>query len=510
MHKDTSVKNGDDKKKFKFTKRWAVFCVFYLLVVLLIVGIVNSRHLGDFLRYNLSAFRPVTIGLIIAYIANPLYNFLHDNIFTWEKSAQAVRKVLSMVFTYAVVVLFIIVFLLLLLPQLTSSIRDLGNNLETYANETFAFVNETIAKLHLPFEIPTFSFEAVLDMLPGEEGADGHTKLTALLANLTSVISGYVVQGVDLVIDIFVGLFIAGYVLAAKQRLSAKIRRLLTALFRENGCSSIIAFTRETDRTFGRYVVGKLTDSALVIIICSVAFSLAGIPYAILVGFIVGATNIIPFFGPIFGAIPCGLLVFIAEPRKIIPFVILVLVVQQIDANIIDPFITGNATGLTSLGVIISVTVMGNYFGVLGMILGVPITVALLNLGQVFLDRRLESQNYPTELDPYFPPKTEEIDKDLGEYTPLITKILNYCRQRTQIVEDRLKARKAQKVGSEVRRAMTEDDVGSNCTAAVNDTVDSDSDTDTDTDVNTDNACDEVDAEEQDPAKKSNTSNTQG
>ena len=463
MHKDSSAKSGDDKKKFKLTRRWAVFGVFYLLAILLIVCIVNSRHLGDFIKLNIAAFRPVLIGFIIAYITNPLYNFLHDNIFTWEKRAQALRKILSMVFTYAVVVLFIIVFVLLLLPQLTSSIQDLGNNLESYANETFAFVNQMIDDLHLPFEVPTLSFEELLKMLPGEPDADGHTKLTALITNLTSVISGYVVQGVNLVIDIFVGLFIAGYTLASKQRLSAQIRRLLTAAFREKGCKSILEFVRETDRTFGRYVVGKLTDSALVIVVCSIAFSLAGIPYAILVGFIVGATNIIPFFGPIFGAVPCGLLVFIAEPRKLLTFVILVLVIQQIDANIIDPLITGNATGLSSLGVIAAVTVMGNYFGVMGMILGVPITVSLLNLGKRILDKRLAAENLPLDLEPYYPPKTEEIDKGTGEHIPFFTKVLHYYQARKQIAEARIEAKKAKKIGSEARRALTENDIGSDC-----------------------------------------------
>ena len=463
MQKDSSARGGEDKKRFRLTRRWVIFGVIYLMAMLLIIVIVNSRHLSDFIKLNVSAFRPVIIGLVIAYITNPLYNFLHDNIFTWEKRAQAMRKILSMVFTYAVIILFIIVFVLLLLPQLTSSIQDLGNNFQSYADETFSYVNELVAGLHLPFAVPELSSEAILEWLPGEEGASGQVKLQALIANLTTLVSGYVVQAVSLVLDIFIGLFIAGYTLASKQRITAQIRRLLTAVFRTKGCNAVLEFIRETDRTFGRYVVGKVTDSALVIVVCSIVFSLAGIPYAILVGFIVGATNIIPFFGPIFGAVPCGLLVFIAEPRKILTFIILVLVVQQIDANIIDPMITGNATGLSSLGVIVAVTVMGNYFGVMGMILGVPITVSIFNLGKRFLDHKLSADNLPTELEPYYPPKTEKIDMGTGEHVPLFTRLLHYYQTRKQLAEARMEAKKAKKAGSAARRALTEDDIGSDC-----------------------------------------------
>lgn len=465
MHKDSFAKGGEEKKKFRLTRRWIMFGVIYLVAILAILCIVNSRHLGDFIKLNVSALRPVIIGLAIAYITNPLYNFLHDNIFTWEKRMQALRKVLSMVFTYAVVVLFIIVFVLLLLPQLTSSVQDLGNNLEAYGTETFAYVNEVISGLNLPFDVPELSFDTILEWLPGEEGATGQAKLQTLLTNLTTMLSGYVMQLFNLVIDIVVGLFIAGYVLASKQRISAQLRRLLTAIFRKKGCDSIVGFCRETDKTFGRYVVGKVTDSALVVILCSIAFSLAGIPYAILVGFVIGATNIIPFFGPLFGAVPCGLLVFIAEPRKFLTFIILVLVIQQIDSNILDPMITGNATGLSSLGVIVAVTVMGNYFGVLGMFLGVPITVSLFSLGKKFLDYKLTADSMPTDLEPYFPPKTEEIDKSTGEHIPLFTRFLHYVQMRRQLAEARQEARKAHKAGSPARQALTEDDTGSDCSS---------------------------------------------
>lgn len=421
MQKEPSAQGSGEKKKFSIRRRWMVFGVIYLLAAMLIACVVNSKHLGDFLSLNLTALRPVLIGLLIAYIANPIFKFLHDNIFTWENRAQAVRKTLSMVVAYAVILLFVTAFVMLILPQVTASINDLTNNFNDYMETTFAYINELLDKL--PFEIADISLDTVMVKIfeTDQYGQVNKPDVKLILEQYGAMGAELVVNLVGIALDILIGLFIAAYTLASKQRIAAQIRRILTALFHEKGCKAILSFTREVDKTFGRYVVGKLTDSMLVIVVACIAFSLFKLPYAVLIGFIVGFTNIIPFFGPILGAIPCGLLVFIAEPRKLITFIILVLVIQQIDANIIDPLITGNATGISSLGVIVAVTVMGNYFGILGMFIGVPVTVSLLNLGKKLLDRKLIAGGLPTDLDPYYPSKTEEVDKTSGEHIPFIT-----------------------------------------------------------------------------------------
>lgn len=440
MNQDPSAQGSGEKKKFIVRKRWKAFAVIYLLVALLIALVVHNKHLGDFLSFNINAFRPVLIGLLIAYIANPIYKFLHDNIFTWEDHAQAVRKTLSMVFSYAVIILFVTAFVMLILPQVTASINDLTNNFNSYMDTTFAYVNELLDKL--PFEVQDITLDSILSKFFEKDPLTGEFILPnfeTIMEQFGEIGAGYVVSLVNVVLDCLIGLFIAGYTLASKQRIAAQIRRILTALFQEKGCKAILGFTREVDKTFGRYVVGKLSDSLLVIILACIAFSLFKLPYAVLIGFIVGFTNIIPFFGPILGAIPCGLLVFIAEPRKLVTFIIVLLVIQQIDANILDPMITGNATGISSLGVIISVTVMGNYFGIIGMFIGVPVVVSLLNLGKKLLDKKLTANNMPTDLDPYYPPKTEEIDKVSGEHIPLITATVQYVNKKYHDFQERQK-----------------------------------------------------------------------
>lgn len=457
MHKDAPAQNGTEKKKITVKRRWVIFAVVYLLVALFVAVIVHNKHLTDFLKLNVNALRPVLIGLLIAYVANPIYKFIHDNIFTWENRAQALRKTLCMVLSYVIIILFVTAFLMLILPQVTASINDLTTNFEAYMETTFAYVNDVLGKL--PFEVPELSLDWLLSKFFKKDDM-GHfimPNFEQIMAQFGEIGASYVVALANILLDCLIGLFIAGYTLASKQRIAAQIRRILTALFHERGCKAILEFSRETDKTFGRYVVGKLTDSLLVIFLASIAFSLFRIPYAVLVGFIIGITNIIPFFGPILGAIPCGLLVFIAEPHKLITFIIILLIIQQIDANILDPLITGNATGISSLGVIIAVTVMGNYFGILGMVIGVPVTVSLLNLGKKLLDRRLNAEGLPTELDPYYPPKTDEVDKTSGEHIPLITATVHYFKNmydRVQNTKKRAAEKKdAKKVASAEKKA---------------------------------------------------------
>lgn len=159
---------------------------------------------------------------------------------------------------------------------------------------------------------------------------------------------------------------------------------------------------RFADKTLGGFIVGKLIDATLIIIVCSIVFSIAGIPYSILVSVFIGICNIIPFFGPFIGAIPSGFIVFIAKPEKLILFIILIVIIQQIDGNIIEPKIVGDRTGLSSLGVLVAVTVMSGYFGVFGMFLGVPIFAVICAILKKNIKRRLEAKNLPTSLSEYY------------------------------------------------------------------------------------------------------------
>ena len=177
---------------------------------------------------------------------------------------------------------------------------------------------------------------------------------------------------------------------------------------------NFLKLVRYTDDRFGGFLTGKILDSAIIGVLSFIVFSIAGIPYTLLVSVIVGVTNVIPFFGPFIGAIPCGILVLLVNPFKAFVFAILILAIQQADGNIIGPKILGDRTGLDSFAVITAILVSAGLFGVAGMILGVPVFATVLGLLKSFLNRRLEEKNLPLEVSAYRG-KTVELKEETTE-----------------------------------------------------------------------------------------------
>ena len=151
-------------------------------------------------------------------------------------------------------------------------------------------------------------------------------------------------------------------------------------LFGEHSYEKILGIITLTDKTFGKYFVGAILDSLLVGFICFLLVQLFGMPYAPLIGVVIGITNIIPIFGPFIGAIPSAILVFLISPMQCLYFVILILILQQFDGNILGPKILGNSTGLSSFWVLFSILLFGGLFGFAGMILAVPMTAVIFDL----------------------------------------------------------------------------------------------------------------------------------
>jgi len=199
----------------------------------------------------------------------------------------------------------------------------------------------------------------------------------------------------------FLGLFISIYILISKERLKAQSRKLSAALLKTDKRKRFRKYLRIAHRTFGNFFVGKSIESLSVLFICLIIFSLFGIPYAPLVSVIVGAANFIPVFGPFLGAIPSFAIIFIADPKKALIFVILVLIIQILDGNVIGPKMLGETTGISSISVIVSI-VIGGYFGVIGMIVAVPIFATVTAIVKDLADTRLKKAELPTDIAKYY------------------------------------------------------------------------------------------------------------
>ena len=174
---------------------------------------------------------------------------------------------------------------------------------------------------------------------------------------------------------------------------------------------------RFTHKTFGGFIYGKLVDSAIIGVLCYIGMLLLHMPFPILVSVIIGVTNVIPFFGPYIGAIPCIFLILVVDPIKGLYFAIFILLLQQFDGNILGPKILGETTGLSSFMVIVAILIGGGLFGIPGMIAGVPVFAVLYAMIWRLIGHSLNDRKMPVEEDTYV--NIDCLDTQTGKAIPL-------------------------------------------------------------------------------------------
>ena len=180
-----------------------------------------------------------------------------------------------------------------------------------------------------------------------------------------------------------------------KDLLRRQFRKLLFALFSEKKAKKIIEELQYVHRVFGGFILGKIIDSAIIGVLTFFVLSIMKMPYTLLVSVIVGVTNVIPFFGPFIGAIPCFLLILLTSPIQSLYFAVTILIIQQIDGNIIGPKVLGDSTGLSSFWVLFSILLFGGLFGFVGMIIGVPLWAVILHSLRRYTEGRLRKKGLP-------------------------------------------------------------------------------------------------------------------
>ncbi len=372
----------------------------YAVLVLLFIIIVNNEVISAWLKDTLAVLAPLIVGAVIAYLCNPLLKLFERRMFKKMKSHGA-RRALSMVLTYLVVLLALALILLIVIPQLVSSYNSFASSLRSYTDKAITLVNKLI-----------YSFSSMSD----SHSMDNYINISDIQRTISelfnfssgvfSTLAGYVVNYASSIAvgvkNVIFGLFISIYLLSSKERLAAQLKKIFSALLSEKKYSGLIGWVRFTDNTFGSYIKAQLLDALLVAVECALIMSLAGMPYSILLAFIIGITNIIPVFGPFIGGIPAGFIVFISAPEKLLLFIILLVLIQQIDGNFVLPKLVGSTTGMSSLGVLCAIMIMGGYFGIGGMVLGVPFFVVIGEIIRKLVNARLEARGMSVSLDDYY------------------------------------------------------------------------------------------------------------
>ena len=390
--------------------------------MLLFFLLFQAREVTGFLIRLGVILRPIFMGAVIAFLLLPI----HRNILrffaamTSDKRKEDSRSLpflnlMSAVFSLMVAFFLFYLLLAMVLPQVYDSVVGLIQAIPDYIEsvqvwlQTFFEDNPDIQAAIMPvYSSAAASLEQWLDsdILPNLESVATTFQWvrTTIWPNLTGMmagVSGVVVGFLVLVKDLLIAVIVSVYLLVRKDIFAAQSKKIVYSLFRTDIADLIVGEARSAYRIMSGFINGKLLDSLIIGILCLICCNLLKFPYPALIAVIVGVTNIIPFFGPFIGAIPCGLLIFLVNPIQAIYFAVFILALQQFDGNILGPKILGDSTGLASFWVLFSILLFGGLFGFAGMVLGVPVFAMIYSVISRMVAYGLRSRNLPQETKDY-------------------------------------------------------------------------------------------------------------
>ena len=382
----------DKKQRF----HWGVTA--FLTVAALLVfydSVFRQGVLLSLLHTFVVSLRPVIYGAAMAYLLAPMVNFFESFIVraAGKRGGRGLARAGAILLAWAVVAFAFYLFFSILIPQLYQSVVMLANNMQSYYNTVYSWVEKLLD------DNPQLA-GVVSDMID-EYWADLRAWFTGKFLpqaqqTITAVTSG-VVSVLLFFKDFFIGMIVSVYLLALKEKFALNARKLLYSAVNEENYHAALRALRKAHGIFNGFVRGKLLDSLLIGILCFIGASFLKLPYTPLISVVVGVTNLIPFFGPFLGAIPCAFLILLISPIKCLYFIIFIFVLQQIDGNVIGPKILGDSTELSGFWVIVAILLGGGFFGVLGMFLGVPVFACLHALVNYHRDKRLRMKGVETD-----------------------------------------------------------------------------------------------------------------
>ncbi len=400
------MRTGKWEKENKKTSFITITIYAVLWFILYIVA--NIDAFTNILNGILKILSPLIIGTTVAFLFNPVMRAFDDRVFRrvpWKR----LRRILSILVTYLIAALVIALFAFLIIPELSSSINELFSNFDNYVTNVVNSANKILNNLlskgnatYREYINPDDITEKLSSILSGTG---------TLLETLYDYAQQYGGKLVTSLSNIVIGLFISVYLLASKEQRFAQCRKIGHAFLSDERYGGLSSTLKMTGRLFGNFIEGKVVDSLIIGVLTYIVLTIFRMPYTALISVVVGFTNVIPYFGPIIGAVPSAFIILIAEPAKAIPFLIIILVIQQLDGNVIGPRILGDNTGLSSLGIILSIAIMSGLFGIVGMLIGVPVCAVLVILFTQFINAKLTQKGKSSNISDYYPPKADQTEQ---------------------------------------------------------------------------------------------------
>jgi predicted PurR-regulated permease PerM len=362
------------RNNHNFNKTLAVTLIFSgAILILLAFVLIRIEDIFSWIGVLLGILRPLFIGIVLTFI-------LYGPTIRITKWLQRLTKGRRFPCNGVAVLVAYLLFFGIVGSIIGIVVPSFSNSIDEFSGK-FSIYMENIRKW----------LESVLNLLQGEDGNGLLSLLHLSTDDIMQQVTGVVSKAPDylptvmeslgewasgfagILTDIVFGIVFSIYILVGRARLKRQMKRILKTFFSEPTYRRITHYSNLTFETFSNFVSGQLIEALILGLLCFIGMTLLGFPYAIMISVIVGATNIIPIIGPIIGTIPGAAIYLMIDPWKAVWFVLFIIVIQQIDCNLIYPRVVGSSVGLPAIWILFAVTVGGGLFGVVGMVIGVPL-----------------------------------------------------------------------------------------------------------------------------------------
>ena len=378
------------KEEHIWTKKPETMLDWFCVVGACIALYLALNNLGYFLGkigVFIGIVSPFAGGIVIAYVLDPMVKFFYTKLFKEKKKTRGFAILLA----YLVAILLLVLLAWLVIPQIVNSIVMLFTNFPSYIQG----VQELLVMMQDRYGIDLQQAIKMLD--------DSETMVKEVYSLATAAMP-QIVDSIGSVASNFVGIFTSVaasiYMLADKEHLLHQLRTLTHAFLPEKAADNTLRICHYANVNFTGFFVGKIIDSAIIGVITFVAMTILRLDFALLISVFIGITNIIPVFGPFIGAIPSIFILLLVDPIQAVIFGVLILVIQQLDGNFIGPKILGSSIGISALWILFSIVVGGDLFGIVGMVVGVPVFATLYGLAQEFVHYTLDKRGIDAEGNP--------------------------------------------------------------------------------------------------------------
>ena len=392
----------NNKKKEMTDKTFRNYFFLITFGICLLVGLLNIKYLVGYLGLFMNILTPILIGLGVAFILNIPMSFIENHFLAFmnrfkNKKRRFVKKnrdinkgkrMIAIALTFIFVIGILAGLITFVIPQVSESVDTLMVKLPGYVDSFNALVDEALAFFNLPSTLWT-DINIEWETLMEQFGSLLLSSVPEIFNATKNITVGF--------FNVIMGIVISIYLLADKENLLALKDKLIYAYIRKDRADFIQDVSVTANQVFHGFIAGQITEAFILGTLCTVGLAILQIPYALLIGVLVGMTSVIPVFGAFLGAVPSGFILLVVNPIYCLIFVIYIIALQQVESNVIYPRVVGGSIGLSVLWVLVGMIIGGSLFGFLGIILGIPSFAVFYAVFRKITNERIEKMTAEQE-----------------------------------------------------------------------------------------------------------------